>query len=72
MKTHPSSDRGVPTDDGAHDPSVLLDGSVGHDDTSLQTNSSSDLAPRSNNDVGSDAAKERDEEAKSQDASKEG
>ena len=57
--THPPSDRGVPADDGAHDPSVLLDGSVGHDHTSLQTNSGSDLASRSDNDVGSDAAERR-------------
>lgn len=34
---------------------MLLDLGVGHDDTSLQTNTGSDLASGSDNDIGSDA-----------------
>lgn len=51
---HPSppSDRRVPADDGRHDPRVLLDLGVGHDDTPLQSDARANLAARSDDDVG--------------------
>ena len=50
----PSTDGRVPTDDGAHDPGVVTNGSVGHDDTSLEPDTRSDFGTGSDNDVGSD------------------
>jgi hypothetical protein len=50
----PSTDGRIPTDNGAHDPGVITDGSVGHDDTSLEPDTRSDLGTGSDNNVGSD------------------
>jgi hypothetical protein len=50
----PSTDARVPSDDRAHDPGVVSDGSVSHDDTSLKPDTRSDLGSRSDDDVGSD------------------
>lgn len=52
--TYPSANGTVPTDDGAHDPSVISNGGIVHDDTSLETNAGTDLGTWSDNDVGTD------------------
>lgn len=52
--TYPSADCAIPTDDGAHDPRVVSDVGVVHDDASLQTHTGSDLGARSDNNVRAD------------------
>lgn len=53
LHSGPSTDDRVPSNDGAHDPRVLLHLGVGHDDTSLQTDACANLATRSDHHVGS-------------------
>ena len=48
----PSSDGGVPTNDGRLDPGVISDSSVGHDNASLETGSRTNLGAWANDDVG--------------------
>lgn len=54
LNARPPSDGRVPADDGAHDPSVILDRRVRHDDASLESDTSTDLDARADDDVGSD------------------
>ena len=54
LHSGPSTDGRVPTDDRGLDPRVVPDGSVGHDDTSLEPDTRSNLGSGSDDDVGSD------------------